>query len=147
MGRLIHGGAAGVLATALMSLVMAAGKAVGLMHEAPPKEITARSAEEAGVNPRQAPRSTFHMSWLAAHVGYGAACGAVYAVIRRLLPGSAPVSGLIFGLLVWATNYLGILPALGLYPDPEEDRSSRVAVMIAAHAVYGISLGEAEERL
>ena len=29
------------------------------------------------------------------------------------------------------------MPALGLYPWPKEDRPSRVAVMIAAHFVYG----------
>jgi hypothetical protein len=66
----------------------------------------------------------------------------VYGVVRRLIPGGALVSGTVFGLLVWGINYLGFLPALQLYPWPDEDRESRAATMIGLHVVYGASLGE-----
>ena len=46
---------------------------------------------------------------LAAHFGYGAATGALYALLRPrgiILPGAA------YGLLVWTVSYFGIMPGL-----------------------------------
>ena len=147
MSRILRGAMAGVLATLPMSLVMLAGKVAGLMHTPPPKEITGRAARDAGVDqPRTQPKK-FHLAWLAAHVGYGAGCGALYAVLHSVLWGSRRKQGLLYGLAVWAASYLGAMPALGLYPWPSEDDTSRAAVTIAAHVVYGVALAEIDERL
>jgi hypothetical protein len=66
---------------------------------------------------------------------------------RRILPRSTPLAGLAWGGLIWISAYLGALPLLRLYPWPDDDRPSRTAVMIGAHAVYGIVLAEAAKRL
>jgi hypothetical protein len=39
------------------------------------------------------------------------------------------------------------MPALGLYPWPEDDTKSRLGVMMLAHVVFGVSLAEVEPRL
>jgi hypothetical protein len=39
------------------------------------------------------------------------------------------------------------MPALRLYPWPDEDSRSRRTVMIAAHAAFGLALAEADRRL
>ena len=143
MKGILRGGFAGILATLTMSAVIFGSKKLGLMHEPPPKEITKRAAQESGVNPHAVPRPTFNLSWIAAHFGYGVGCGAVYTVIRGILPGGAVTSGTIYGLVVWAASYLGVMPALGLYPAPEDDSNSRAATMIAAHVVFGATLGKA----
>lgn len=140
MKRLIRGGLAGIVATGIMTLVILAGKATGLLRTPPPKQITRNVGESAGADPEQAGGSSFTASWLLAHAGYGATLGALYTLIHPALPRDRSTAGLLFGMGVWASNYAGLLPLLGLYPTPAEDSNSRQAVMIAAHAVYGITL-------
>jgi uncharacterized membrane protein YagU involved in acid resistance len=142
MGRVIRGALAGIVATLVMSGVMAVAKALGLFEEAPPRQITRNVESDSGLRPREMPKSIFDLSWVAAHFGFGASCGALYALVGRFLPGSPMVSGTLFGLGVWTVNYAGVLPALQLYPSPAHDRSSRTAVMIAAHVVFGAVLGK-----
>lgn len=140
----IRGGLAGLLATVVMTAVLFAAKALGLLYEEPPKEITKHAEQAAGAHPHRMSEEAFTASWLVAHTAYGAGCGVVFSVTRRFLPGPPVVRGVAYGLMVWAVSYLGFLPALGLYPSVEEDRDSRVAVMIAAHVVYGAALGKAD---
>jgi hypothetical protein len=143
MQTLVRGALAGLGATVPMTLVIAAGRASGLLHTPPPEEITENVAEHAGENPdRRSP--AFQAAWLAAHAGYGAACGIAYALARPLLPRSEMVAGLLFGGAVWGVSYIGVMPALELYPQVDEDTPQRAAVMIAAHAVFGTSLAAVE---
>ena len=146
MHQLTRGGLAGLLATGLMTVVVAGGRATRLLWTPPPAEITARLLGKAGVQPRVA-GTTFRAGWLAAHFGYGAACGLGYALVRPLVPAPPTAMGLAYGGAVWGLSYLGFLPALGLYPWPDDDSRSRMATMIAAHAVFGVTLAEAERRL
>ena len=109
-------------------------------------EATPLIAEQAGQDPdRQSPE--FQTAWLAAHVGYGAACGAIFSAIRPVLPRSDLVAGLLFGAPVWGVSYISLMPSLNLYPSAEDDSNQRQAVMIAAHAVYGTALASVEHRL
>lgn len=146
MNRIVRGALAGVAATGPMSLVMAAANAAGWLGMQPPKHITARAEEEAGVR-QQISYPVFQSSWMLAHAGYGAAMGALYGLVRRELPLPAAVAGLSFGGLVWAVSYLGVMPGLNLYPWPSEDSPSRMSTMIAAHAVYGLTLGKVDRLL
>ena len=146
MNELVRGGLAGILGTVLMTLVIAGGRAARLLWTPPPREITHNVAGSAGVR-RQLPESAFQAAWLAAHLGYGAACGVVYAAVRPRLPAGPVTAGLVYGGAVWGVSYLGLMPALGLYPWPKDDSGSRMAVMIAAHAVFGTTIAAAERRL
>lgn len=152
---------AGVLATGPMSGVMLAGKVLGLLGMPPPKEIAAKGALAAvtvsrdapamgGIVrlPGAAPSSSFRALWMSGHVLYGAGCGGVFAGLQRLLP-QAPawLLGGGFGLLVWGISYLGWVPALRLYPPPERDSAGRMATMVAAHIVFGLTLAEINRRL
>src|SRR6185312_8597161 len=96
METVLRGSMAGAAATVPMTLVIEAGRAVGWVRTPPPEQITANVAERAGKAPsRQNP--VFSAAWLAAHLGYGAACGALYALVRPLLPRSDVAAGLLFG--------------------------------------------------
>jgi uncharacterized membrane protein YagU involved in acid resistance len=138
MSRTVQAAVAGVVATLLMTVVLYVGKWLGLFHTPPPKEISARAEEAAGTRPTG---STFSLNWLGAHLAFGALAGAVYPWVRRGYPGSGPVSGALYGLSVWFLAYVGVLPELGLYPDPVEDSTARQAVLVAAHVVYGATVG------
>lgn len=146
MNAIVRGALAGTAATGFMSVAMAAGRATGLLGKPPPKHITERVEEEAGVRHKLS-EPAFLSSWLLAHAGYGAAAGALFGLGRRLLPSSDIAAGLLYGGLVWSVSYLGLMPGLKLYPWPGEDRPSRQGVMIAAHAVYGVALALIHRRL
>lgn len=146
MNRYLAGGVAGVVATAVMTVTISAGKAAGLLHIPPPEQVTTRVTDIAGVD-NQAPASEFTVGSLIAHHAFGATGGVAYTLVRRFLPASTPLAGLSFGGLVWLTAYAGYLPILKLYPWPDRDRPSRMAVMIGAHGVYGIVLAGVEKRL
>jgi uncharacterized membrane protein YagU involved in acid resistance len=146
METLGRGALAGLVATVPMTVVIGAGRAAGLMRTPPPVEITENIAEQAGENPdRQS--AEFQTAWLAAHVGYGAACGVIFSAIRPLLPRSDLVAGILFGGAVWGVSYISLMPSLNLYPPAEDDSNQRQAVMIAAHAVYGTALAGIERQL
>lgn len=146
MRRYLSGAVAGVIATVIMTIAIEGGKLLGLLRTPPPTEITTNVTNRMGLDP-EPPDPGFNPGTLVAHAGFGVVAGALYVPARRMLPRSTVIAGLIWGGLVWLTAYGGYLPALRLYPWPDDDRSSRAAVMIVAHGVYGVSLAEAEERL
>ena len=78
---------------------------------------------------------------LLAHFGYGAAVGSLFAPVVEKTGIGGVGSGLLFGLTVWLVSYLGILPALGLFPPPHRETPHRNLLMIAAHLVWGAALG------
>ena len=146
MQTLVRGALAGLAATVPMTVVIVAGRAAGLLRTPPPVEIAENVAEQAGESPdRRSP--AFQASWLTAHVGYGATCGALYALTRPLLPRSDINAGLLFGGAVWGVSYVSIMPALNLYPSAKDDSHRRQAVMIAAHAVFGAALARIDSQL
>ncbi|HEY8370095.1 MAG TPA: DUF6789 family protein [Thermodesulfobacteriota bacterium] len=147
MTRLLDGAVAGVIGTTAMSALLVLSRTAGLMGPPPPRRITERIARRSGVEEALSGEA-FEASWVAAHFAYGAACGALYALARRALPASPVASGLLFGGLVWAGSYLGLLPALRIYRGPDgEESAPTTATMIAAHAVYGVTTALAEERI
>lgn len=146
LNRYLAGAVAGVIATALMTVGISAGKLAGLLRTPPPEQVTKRVTDRAGLD-TDAPEPEFTAGSLLAHHAFGASGGVAYALIRQFLPASATLAGLVFGGLIWMTAYLGYLPLLRLYPWPDDDRRSRMAVMIAAHAVYGVTLASADKRL
>lgn len=146
MQTLARGSLAGLAATAPMTLVIALGRALGLMRTPPPVQITANAVESAGQSPdRQSP--AFQAAWLTAHFGYGAGCGAIYALARPILPRSDTVAGVLFGGAVWTVSYMVMMPITRLYPTAADDSRSRQAVMIAAHMVFGATLAWAERQI
>lgn len=146
MNRYFGGALAGVIATGVMTLVISAGERLGLLRTPPPTQVTTNAANRVGIDP-EPPEPRFNAGTLAAHTGFGAVAGAIYVAAKPILPTSRIAAGAIWGGAIWASAYGGYLPALNLYPWPDDDRHSRTAVMIAAHMVYGITLTEAERWL
>lgn len=144
--RTLRASAAGLLATLPMTLVILAARRLRLLRTPPPQEITERAAARVTA-PGVRAQLISHSAWLLAHGGYGALSGVIYDRVRPRLPRAPYRAGLVFGGLVWGVSYLGLMPALRLYPWPDEDAPPRLAVMVAAHAVYGVALATAVEEL
>ncbi len=139
--RLLLGALAGIAGTFAMT---AAARAmhrrlpVGQRYPLPPREIIE------GTLPVPAKRALDEERrqsvTLAAHFGYGAATGALYALLRprgRLVPGAA------YGLLVWTASYFGIMPGLRILQPAHEHPRRRNWLMIVAHLVWGSTMAGA----
>ena len=146
MKRYALGGFAGLIATLLMTIVIAVARRMGLLRTPPPEQITATAAQHADASPGKG-TSGWTAGWLTAHFSFGTGWGVITAGIIRFLPRSPLASGSILGIFIWLINYCGILPALNLYPAPQDDTRPRPLVMIVAHLVYGISLTSIIRRL
>lgn len=144
--QIVRGAVAGIVGTILMTIPILVGRRLGLFHTPPPVEISANIARRTWLLPERS-NPVFPLAWIGAHFAYGAASGVGFTLLRRYLPASPAQAGLLFGLGVWAISYLGYVPALHLYPDPEDDSRPRQAVMIFAHGVFGVSVAGTSQRL
>jgi hypothetical protein len=140
MDPIARGALAGAAATVPMSALMLAAGKLGLMGEQPPERITERLAHAVSIHPDEGESSLVGTTL---HVGFGAATGAAFELLRENveLPGPAVGQGVAWALAVWAVSYAGWLPGLDILPPPHRDRPGRVPSMIAAHVVYGAALG------
>ena len=143
MPSLFKSALAGCAATVPMTLVMTAlfqRLPPEERYALPPGEITAKLTEEARLE-NHVDQPTHEALTLASHFGYGAAAGAVYAPLANRLPLPPLLGGAVFGLALWAASYLGWLPAAGILRPAAEHPARRNALMIAAHVVWGGTLG------
>jgi uncharacterized membrane protein YagU involved in acid resistance len=106
----------------------------------PPREITMKAADEAGVIDHLSPEAR-SAATLITHFGFGAAAGALYGAVADSIPLPSRLKAVLFGLGVWSVSYLGIFPALGVLTPATEHPPRRNALMIAAHVVWGLALG------
>jgi len=141
--RMLAGAVAGLAATAAMSLAMWGARKAHALGEPPPRRLVRRLLAPLGPA-RPTGTALNAASWLA-HFGFGATMGSLFALLPR--SAKTPAGGMSFGLGVWAVNYAGILPRLGLHPPVWRDRPGRPSAMIAAHLVYGAALAAVYRRL
>jgi uncharacterized membrane protein YagU involved in acid resistance len=150
VSRLFSGAIAGFIATGPMSLAMKAMQAFlpsDERHSLPPSVITFHAANKVGEAPSNEKEHT--LLTLLAHFGAGSSFGLVYGLGSTESENAqgGPLRGIIFGLMVWAVNYLGIMPALNLYKSARREPFSRNTLMIVAHLIWGITLYFAFKRL
>jgi uncharacterized membrane protein YagU involved in acid resistance len=122
-----------------MTGVIVVSRWLGLFRTPPPAQIAQTAAREVGVA-AIADDAAFGPLWLGLHLAFGAGCGVLYRVLLPRCPVFPLAGGASYGLLLWAVNYLGLMPALGLFPPPRQAGQRRTVVMIVAHLVYGLAL-------
>lgn len=149
MNRFAAGALAGLTATVPMPLAMIVLRRLLPTSDEtplPPEQITAETVEKTGAAERPDPGALRPLA-LAAHLGFGAAAGALYAPLaapKRDLPPAA--RGVGYGLGVWAASYLGWLPGAGLLPHATEQPTRLGVMMGLSHVVWGGVLGHLTER-
>jgi uncharacterized membrane protein YagU involved in acid resistance len=143
MNRLVIGALAGLAATAPMTLAMRAMHRYLPNHQQyplPPRLITDKVTEDVGIA-RPMAEEDQRLLTLVAHFSYGAAAGALYAPLAERVELPPVASGVLYGLVVWAGSYLGLLPAAGILRPATEHPLRRTALMVAAHVVWGATTG------
>jgi uncharacterized membrane protein YagU involved in acid resistance len=140
---LFNGALAGLGATIPMTLAMELMHRSLPQHERyplPPREITEKLTDEAGLSERLNEADHVKLSLLS-HFSYGAAAGAVYAQIAQKYNPSPLSGGITFGIGLWTVSYLGWLPAAGILRPATKHPARRNALMLTAHVVWGSVLG------
>jgi len=144
--RILIGAVAGAIATAPQSAVVWGLRAVGVYKRQAPPERVAEHLTDATVGRENVPDEWFTPVMLAQHVGFGAACGAVFGALTAVVRPTT-VAGVLAGLAIWKASYDGWIPATGIMPPPEKDEEGRQVTMVVAHIAYGLALGAIVDRL
>src|SRR5437588_12879783 len=113
---LLQGAIAGFIGTIPMTVFMLTTQRFlphGQRYALPPEIITKELAHRAHVRHHMNKIAVLGAT-LVSHLGYGATMGVLYTPVARKLPLPASLKGILFGLLVWAGSYLGLLPLLGM---------------------------------
>jgi len=131
--RAITGAVAGAAGTATMSAVFLVGDRATAANTKPPRLLVDRFAPNL-------PEETADRVAVGAHFLYGIAAGKLYTLAvppRRL----GVLTGIAYGLVVWVLGYEGWMCALAVVPPAHRDRRGRALTILAAHIVYGATLG------
>ncbi|HET8910038.1 MAG TPA: hypothetical protein VFN23_01155 [Ktedonobacteraceae bacterium] len=86
---------------------------------------------------------------LTSHFAFGASMGSLYSGVAgrwplNKMPGV--LKGGMFGAGVWGAGYLGWVPGMKIAPSAGEDTVQHNALMVAAHIVWGATLGILDEK-
>jgi uncharacterized membrane protein YagU involved in acid resistance len=143
--RMTAGLSGGMIATLPMTLWMVgANKAIPTDHPdpLPPEQITTNLAEKMDVADAMTKRQKEGLS-LVNHFAYGAVIATPLALLfaPKGKPGRLISLGVGYGFLVWLANYLGLMPAVRLYPSAKDEPQRMNGIMIIAHLIWGAALG------
>lgn len=147
--KLLKGAAAGFIATAPMSISMVIGWMLlprSEKYHLPPRLITEEITERVGLEDRMDEDQLVGLT-IFSHFGYGAFFGSVYALFDNRIPMHASLRGALAGLALWVGSYLGWLPAVGILRPATRHPWRRNLLMIVAHIVWGVTLGEMTRKL
>ena len=145
---ILRGAAAGFAATIPMTVAMEGLRAAlprEQLRRMPPREVVDSGIEQAGAGGEVDTEGRVLITTVA-HFAFGAAAGAVYgglfrSRLRRMDGYTAAMSGIAYGVGVWALAYGVVLPSLGLHRAATDDTKDRNEVLIASHVVWGAVLG------
>jgi uncharacterized membrane protein YagU involved in acid resistance len=143
--RALVGALAGIAGTIAMTAAMRAMHRrlpAGQRYPLPPREIIEGSLPEPvkhGIGEHGRQTAT-----LAAHFGYGAATGAVYALA---VPKNGVACGALYGVTIWAASYFLEMPGLRVLEPAHRHPLERNLLMIGAHLVWGGALALAVREL
>ena len=149
--NMFRGAAAGLAATVPMTVVMEALRtALPAEHQRrmPPREVVDRAIDNAaettgeGADLDRCDRAAITAI---AHLGFGAAAGAVYGAIVGSQRSSV-LRGIAYGVGIWAVAYGVGLPSLRLHPAATHDTKDRNEVLVTSHVVWGAVLGALHSR-
>lgn len=146
MRGLVRGAVAGLAATAAMTVAMEwmfRRLPPTQRFPLPPRFLVVRMAARTGATSKMDRRARDRAT-LVAHFAFGASTGSIFPAIAARAPLPSLLVGVLYGVVVYLSSYAGWVPALRLYPAPHKDAPHRTLLMIAAHLVWGSTLGIVE---
>jgi uncharacterized membrane protein YagU involved in acid resistance len=147
--KLVKGALAGFVATAPMSISMVLGWRLLPRREKyhlPPRLITQEITERVGIEDDMSENQLVGLT-IFSHFGYGAIFGAIYTLFEHLVSVPSSLKGALAGVALWLGSYLGWLPALGILTPATQHPWRRNLLMVLAHVIWGVTLGEVMRKL
>lgn len=147
--KLLIGAIAGFIATAPMSIFMVIGWRLLPRREQyhlPPRLITEEITEQVGLEKHLNEEGLVGLT-IFSHFGYGALFGAIYALFEQLVTLHSSLKGSLYGVAIWIGSYLGWLPVMGILKPATKHPWRRNVLMIVAHVIWGVTLGEVVRKL
>jgi uncharacterized membrane protein YagU involved in acid resistance len=139
LGEAIAGAVSGFVATVPMTVAMLVIQRMLPRREQTtlePRRISEDMLRKADLHDDFTERGKEQFS-VAAHFGYGAGVGMIYAMADRVMPLPRGLRGPAYGMLVWAASYAGWLPAVKTLPPPQRRPAGRNLLLIVSHLVWG----------
>lgn len=131
---------AGTAATVPMTMAMELGRRSGLFRRLPPEEITDQLLASAGTT-TPTRRDRQKIAGLV-HLATGATLGAIFTALPQPKRLTRRIGlNATYGLGIYTLNYVGLAPMVRLMPPPATDRPGRQLTTVAAHLVFGATLG------
>lgn len=147
--KILFGATAGLIATAPMSISMLIGWRLLPKHEKyhlPPRLIIEKILEKVEIENHLSEKELVALTVLS-HFGYDALSGALYTLFDHKLRMHSALKGALTGVAIWLGSYLGWLPAMGILPPATRHPGRRNLMMILAHVIWGVTLGEVTRKL
>lgn len=144
-----QGGLAGGIGTLPMTAFMLLTQRYlpkGQRYALPPEIITYEVLQKAKISHHFSKKATLAATALS-HCGYGATMGLFYHLFKIGEPLPVVGRGILFGVLVWAASYLGLLPLLGFLESGHVEPPQRNWMMIVAHCIWGTTTALVADRL
>jgi hypothetical protein len=133
----LRGMTAGLIAAGVMSAARVLAHRAGLIERMVPQSLQERAAGALAVD-MPGGKAGHQLAAEVIHHGVGVAAGGLLgAVMAR----PTLATGLAYGLVIWAVNVLGVLPALRV------QRVGGGAVDAVAHGIFGAALAVAMQEL
>lgn len=142
--KIVHGVAAGLTGTAVMTPVQkllggggsSSGEPPSWENASAPAQVARKALAAVGHDP---PPSWIPFLTNAMHWGYGTTSGVLYTLARGDLARAPVGSGLIFGTLVWAASYVQLVP-LGIYEPPWTYDAKTLSTDLSYHLAFGVGV-------
>jgi uncharacterized membrane protein YagU involved in acid resistance len=115
-------------------------------YHLPPRLITEEITRRLGVRQR-IPEGGLIGLTIISHFAYGAIFGVFYTLFEGRMRMHSSLKGGLAGLALWTGSYLGWLPAVGILTPATGHPWRRNLLMIVAHLIWGVTLGELLRKL
>ena len=150
LGAVTRGLAAGVVGTAVMTLVQELSAKLQAPSDGaapPPQDPWAQASAPAkvgrriieGVFEHPVPPERIGLLTNVMHWAYGTGWGAIYGIVEGTFPGHSVRRGLLFGSGVWVMGYVQLVP-MGIYELPWRYPAQDVALELGYHLAYGVGV-------
>ncbi|HET9489204.1 MAG TPA: DUF1440 domain-containing protein [Methylomirabilota bacterium] len=142
----VYGALGGLNGAGCMSVLRLAARRAGLIERMAPQVVEDWAISRTGLEPPGGAAGR-HVADHILHLVVGVLAGAGYGAVARASRTPSLPTGALFGVVVWATAFGLVAPALGITRPIWRQRLGENIVNATAHALFGIATALTTEEL
>ncbi len=133
----VAGAIGGLVGASCMTVIRTFAQRAGFIEKTVPQVMEEWASERLDLEPPGGAPG-HHVVDQLLHLGYGVIWGALYGTILGRQAPALLVSGVGFGVSLWAFGFFGLIPALRVHRPAHEATVAENGINIAAHLAYGL---------